>query len=27
MVVEHDKPTNPAQTARNSFAFLRTIED
>jgi len=27
MVVEHDKPANPAQTARNSFAFLRTIED
>jgi sugar phosphate isomerase/epimerase len=27
MVVEHDKPANPEQTARNSFAFLRTIED
>jgi sugar phosphate isomerase/epimerase len=27
MVVEHDKPADPAQTARNSFAFLRTIED
>jgi len=27
MVVEHDKPADPAQTARNSFAFLRNIED
>lgn len=27
MVVEHDKPADPAQTARSSFAFLRTIED
>ncbi len=27
MVVEHDKPSDPAQTARASFAFLRTIED
>jgi len=27
MVVEHDKPADPAQTARNSFDFLRTIED
>ena len=27
MVVEHDKPSDPAQTARVSFAFLRTIED
>jgi sugar phosphate isomerase/epimerase len=27
MVVEHDKPADPAETARNSFAFLRTIED
>jgi len=27
MVVEHDKPADPAQTARASFAFLRTIED
>jgi sugar phosphate isomerase/epimerase len=27
MVVEHDKPADPAQTARNSFAYLRNIED
>jgi sugar phosphate isomerase/epimerase len=27
MVVEHDKPADPAQTARNSLAFLRSIED
>ena len=27
MVVEHDKPADPAETARSSFAFLRTIED
>ncbi len=27
MVVEHDKPADPAQTARASFAFLHTIED
>jgi sugar phosphate isomerase/epimerase len=27
MVVEHDKPADPAQTARSSFNFLRTIED
>ena len=27
MVVEHDKPADPAQTARASFAFLRSIED
>ena len=27
MVVEHDKPEDPAQTARASFAFLRNIED
>lgn len=27
MVVEHDKPADPAKTARASFAFLRTIED
>jgi sugar phosphate isomerase/epimerase len=27
MVVEHDKPADPAQTARSSFAFLRTIEE
>jgi len=27
MVVEHDKPADPAQTARSSFAFLRNIED
>ena len=27
MVVEHDKPADPAQTARSSLAFLRTIED
>jgi len=27
MVVEHDKPADPAQTARASFAFLRNIED
>ncbi|MCB8821809.1 sugar phosphate isomerase/epimerase family protein [Microvirga rosea] len=27
MVVEHDKPADPARTARNSFAFLRGIED
>jgi len=26
MVVEHDKPADPAASARNSFAFLRTIE-
>ena len=26
MVVEHDKPGDPAQTARASFAFLRNIE-
>jgi sugar phosphate isomerase/epimerase len=25
MVVEHDKPTDPAQTARTSFNFLKTI--
>ena len=27
MVVEHDKPADPAATARNSFSFLRNIED
>ena len=27
MVVEHDKPADPAQTARASFNFLRSIED
>jgi len=27
MVVEHDKPADPAQTARASFAHLRNIED
>jgi len=27
MVVEHDKPADPAETARASFAFLRHIED
>jgi sugar phosphate isomerase/epimerase len=27
MVVEHDKPANPAETARASFAFLRNIKD
>lgn len=27
MVVEHDKPADPAQTAHASYAFLRTIED
>lgn len=27
MVVEHDKPADPAKTARASFGFLRTIED
>ena len=27
MVVEHDKPADPAETARASFAFLRTVED
>ena len=27
MVVEHDKPADPAQTARVSFAFLKNIED
>jgi len=27
MVVEHDKPADPAQTTRASFAFLRNIED
>jgi sugar phosphate isomerase/epimerase len=27
MVVEHDKPADPLQTARASFAFLRNIED
>jgi sugar phosphate isomerase/epimerase len=27
MVVEHDKPADPAQTARASFNFLKTIED
>lgn len=27
MVVEHDKPADPARTARASFAFLRKIED
>jgi sugar phosphate isomerase/epimerase len=26
MVVEHDKPANPAASARNSFSFLSTIE-
>ena len=27
MVVEHDKPADPARTARASFDFLRSIED
>lgn len=27
MVVEHDKPSDPAKTARASFAFLSKIED
>jgi sugar phosphate isomerase/epimerase len=27
MVVEHDKPANPAQTARASYAFLQRVED
>ncbi|MCB5177647.1 sugar phosphate isomerase/epimerase family protein [Microvirga lenta] len=27
MVVEHDKPANPAHTARVSFDFLRSIEE
>jgi sugar phosphate isomerase/epimerase len=27
MVVEHDKPSDPARCARRSFAFLSTIED
>ncbi len=27
MIVEHDKPADPAQTARASFDFLRHIED
>jgi sugar phosphate isomerase/epimerase len=27
MVVEHDKPADPARCARRSFAFLSTIED
>lgn len=27
MVVEHDKPADPAETARSSFAFLRHVED
>jgi sugar phosphate isomerase/epimerase len=27
MVVEHDKPADPARCARLSFAFLSTIED
>jgi sugar phosphate isomerase/epimerase len=27
MVVEHDKPADPVQTARASFAYLRNIED
>jgi sugar phosphate isomerase/epimerase len=27
MVVEHDKPADPGQTARASFAFLKNIED
>ncbi|WP_230531494.1 sugar phosphate isomerase/epimerase family protein [Microvirga roseola] len=27
MVVEHDKPADPARTARTSFDFLRTIEE
>ena len=27
MVVEHDKPADPAETARASFNFLKTIED
>lgn len=27
MVVEHDKPADPAKTTRASFEFLRTIED
>ena len=26
MVVEHDKPADPAQSAKNSFAFLSTVE-
>ncbi len=27
MVVEHDKPADPAQTARSSFEFLKNIKD
>ncbi|HEY8382618.1 MAG TPA: sugar phosphate isomerase/epimerase [Microvirga sp.] len=27
MVVEHDKPADPTQTARASFAFLQRVED
>jgi sugar phosphate isomerase/epimerase len=27
MVVEHDKPADPAQTARASYAFLQRVED
>lgn len=27
MVVEHDKPADPAQTARASFAYLQRVED
>jgi sugar phosphate isomerase/epimerase len=27
MVVEHDKPADPGETARASFAFLKNIED
>ena len=27
MVVEHDKPADPARTVRASFAFLQTLED
>jgi sugar phosphate isomerase/epimerase len=27
MVVEHDKPADPGQTTRASFAFLKNIED
>ena len=26
MVVEHDKPKDPARTARASFAYLRRLE-
>ncbi len=26
MIVEHDKPSDPARTARESLAFLRTVE-